>query len=121
MGFFGGFDRKSLVGVGILIGLFTVLDYVFHVLFPKFVIPDGLFYSYFGYKVIFGFIVLFLILRYGGRFGVVNDLQVSALFAIVLSLRYFVQGVFSLEVQSGLAVAHFVIGWLSLKLYEVVV
>lgn len=120
MGLLGNFDRKSLVGAGILIGLFSVLDYVFHFVFPSFAIPESLVYNYFGYKLVFGFIVLFLILRYGSKIGVANDLQIAALFSIVLSLRYFVQGVFSFEVQSGFAVAHFVIGFASLKLYEVV-
>jgi hypothetical protein len=120
MGLLGNFERRSVVGVGILIGLFTVLDYAFHVVFPKFMIPESLVYSYFGYKLIFGFIVLYLILRYGSRFGVVNDLQIAALFAIILSLRYFVQGSFPLDVQAGFAIAHFVVGLLSLKLYEVV-
>lgn len=123
MGFLGGMDRRTWVGAVILTALFTALDYAFHYFFPDYGIPSGLAYAYFLPKI-FLIPAFWGLLSYGHKVPFVpvsRDVQVAALLALALSLRYYLLGGFDLSVQGVFAVAHFIALYVSLKLYGVVV
>ena len=125
MGFVGNVDRSGWFGCALLTAIFVFLDYAFHYLGVGYgyAIPESLSYTYFFPKV-FLIPAFWLVINYGSKIPfltVTKDVQIAALLALALSLRYFLLGAFSYEIQVAFAIAHFAGLYTSLKLYEVIV
>ncbi len=109
---------KIILIVSIIIAFFALIDLIVHSLSEEYAVPS----YYYRNKIIFGTFFGFIIYLFGKRLKpLTRALIFSALLAIILQVRYFLEG-YSLEFVLEFLVYHFlmllVVSFISFKLFE---